>query len=108
MADREYQITQIVKEVESEAILHLVHSSFNLDIESEYVLPPHYAQLVNDKVVREVNSGRATFTLRKRLIKDDGAVLKYKGRFVRSELVLSKMEVFIEYVWSTTSDNLNI
>ena len=96
IADREYEITQIVKEVESGVIFHLVHTAFNFDTESKYVLPPHYAQLVTDGNVREVNSRRAPFTLRKRFVKDDWALLKHKGQFVKSELVLSKTEVFIE------------
>ena len=39
------------------------------------MLPTHYAQLVTDEDIRELNSRIGSFTLSKRFVKDDGGYL---------------------------------
>ena len=55
LALKNYQITQIEKVHSTSMVVHLVHyAAHDLEFHCDYVLPPHYACVVNDEDVREI------------------------------------------------------
>jgi len=76
---KHYQITQIEKVHCTTIVVHLVHyAADDFEFHCDYVIPPHYACVVTDEDVREIQSGRSIFTLRRLFVRTPRAHLRQK------------------------------